>query len=87
MVASSHFGHRPPACGQALANTSGYSVAGAVPPGLSSPDANSGSYTFEGTPREPGDWSVRVTAHDLSCGSGSRNYGDMTAVVNFHIEP
>ena len=88
MAASSHFTRRPAACGPtALANTSGYTVSGAVPPGLSAPDISTGNYGFEGTPREPGDWTVRVTVHDLTCQGAAKNYGDMTAVVNFHIEP
>jgi hypothetical protein len=70
----------------------GITTAGTIPPGLMPPDVTQGRFTFEGTPRQAGDWDVTVTMHYLSCAKahnsdGPVNYGDQTATVHFHIDP
>jgi len=61
-------------------------VNGTPPPGLAYDQSN---LEFEGTPRQAGDWSVRVTTHGMHCGMGpdQQNYGDRTITINFHIDP
>ncbi|HEY3813776.1 MAG TPA: hypothetical protein VGL66_11170 [Caulobacteraceae bacterium] len=71
---------------------SDYTVVGTVPPGLQSPGMATGLFNFEGTPRQAGDWEVKVTAHDVTCapaGTATRgvNYGDFVTTVKFHIDP
>jgi len=65
------------------------SVEGIVPPGLMPPDALQGRYGFDGTPRQAGDWDVKVTYRYLHCGSKvvGEDAPDLTTTVHFHIDP
>jgi hypothetical protein len=63
-------------------------VAGTVPPGLALQQVPYG-YGFDGTPRQPGDWTVNVTIGHIQCkeGPNQTDYGPRTVSVHFHIDP
>jgi hypothetical protein len=50
---------------------------------------NSGVEGFDGTPRQPGDWTVSVVINHVKCNAGpdQRDYGPKTVTVHFHIDP
>lgn len=80
-------------CTAEYSSVSDVTVAGPVPPGLTSPgSAGNRTLFFDGTPRQPGDWHVVVTMHKLECSVvagvvGPVDYGDITIPVDFHIDP
>jgi hypothetical protein len=63
------------------------SVAGDLPPGLIFEQSDGSS--FSGTPRQPGDWTVRVTIPVMGCRGGPDQaaYGPRIIEANFHIAP
>jgi hypothetical protein len=63
------------------------SATGTIPPGLTL--LTSGTHGFDGTPRQPGDWTVRVTIGRVACKQGPDQtvYGPRTIDVHFHIDP
>jgi hypothetical protein len=68
----------------------GFSVEGLVPPGLTAPDAAKKQFAFEGTPRQAGDWDVKVTMRYIHCGYGGGAKDtdpDLSTDVHFHIDP
>jgi hypothetical protein len=65
-----------------------WTTAGTVPPGLVLQQVPYG-YGFDGTPRQPGDWTVNVTIGRIACMQGPDQtvYGPRTVAVHFHINP
>ena len=72
----------PPGCGQPQIPS--MSVQGDLPPGL---QANTTLPQISGTPRQPGDWDVIVTLHDIWCQNTKEHFGDRVVNVHFHIDP
>jgi hypothetical protein len=72
-------------CHPAVGNLS---VAGTLPPGLTLQTAAQ-AYGFDGTPRQPGDWTVNVTIDRIACKAGPDQtvYGPRNVAVHFHIDP
>lgn len=76
-------------CAPAAADTT---TSGTIPAGLVllANDVNGqGLHGFDGTPRQPGDWTVYVTIGRIQCQGGpDRNiYGPRTVAVHFHVDP
>ena len=59
-------------------------IDGKLPPGIT---ARNGGLTFEGTPRQPGEWNVRATLTGLTCIGQYDSYGDRVVDVTFKITP
>ncbi len=68
-------------------------VVGDLPPGLTlmanDLPGNGGLHGIDGTPGQPGDWTVRVVIAHVECAQGpdTADYGPKTVIVNFHIVP
>jgi hypothetical protein len=76
------------ACSPAAAETTS---SGTIPAGLTllANDQNGeGVRGFDGTPRQPGDWTVNVTVGRIRCQQGPDQtvYGPRTIVVHLHID-
>jgi hypothetical protein len=76
----------PPECGHNAENSYELAAAveGALPPGLTYDD---GKAAFEGTPRQPGDWTVTVVSSHIHCRGSDIDFGDRRRLVHFHINP
>ena len=85
LVALSHIAQSPCPPGGNLVGS--FTVTGELPPGMNPPDTAVPRFSFEGTPGQPGDWDVVVTAHDVGCSGNLVTYGNLTASVHFHIDP
>lgn len=92
MVSQFSFGSQPCKSGEHM-TPADITVAGTVPPGLTSPGfGGNGTPYFEGTPRQAGDWHVVATLHNMRCNPapgvvGQVDYGDSVVPVDFHIDP
>jgi hypothetical protein len=64
-----------------------WTTVGTIPPGLAL--VSTGEHGFDGTPRQPGDWTVDVTIGRVACmqGPDHADYGPKTVEVHFHIDP
>ena len=68
-------------------------TSGTIPPGLvllaNDLPNRGGVHGFDGTPRQPGDWTVRVVINHIQCtqGANQTDYGPRTVEVHFHIDP
>jgi hypothetical protein len=76
----------PPECGHNAENS--YMLAAAVegdmPPGLTYDEHQA---AFEGTPKQPGDWSLTVVYSHMRCRGSEIDFGDRRIPVHFHIDP
>jgi hypothetical protein len=61
-----------------------WEIKGDLPPGLS---ARSSDASFEGTPRQPGEWNIPVILHGIGCSNTGKTYGDREINVHFRIDP
>ena len=76
----------PPECGHSASNSydQGASVEGDLPPGLTY-DAHQGA--FVGTPRQPGDWDLKVVFSHMHCKGSDIDFGESRVPAHFHIAP
>ncbi len=57
---------------------------GGLPPGLT---ANFFNGSFEGTPRQPGEWNIPLVLHGVGCSDTGQTYGDRQLNLHFRIDP
>jgi hypothetical protein len=76
----------PPECGHNASNSydMGAAVEGDLPPGLTY-DAHQGAFT--GTPRQPGDWDLKVVYSHMHCRGSDIDFGEARVPAHFHIDP
>jgi hypothetical protein len=88
MIAYAHFFDHdvPPQCDHNAANSydMGASVQGDLPPGIT---YNAQQGAFVGTPRQPGDWDLKVVFSHMHCRGSDIDFGDSTVPAHFHIAP
>jgi hypothetical protein len=72
---------RPPSCRWQF---NSWEFQGPLPPGLT---ANFDRGTFEGTPRQPGEWNTPLILRAVGCSNTGENYGDRQINLHFRIDP
>jgi hypothetical protein len=74
-------GDEPPGCSPSLDS---WAIQGDLPPGII---ANFSNGSFEGTPRQPGEWNIPLVLRGIRCSNARETYGDRQTNLHFRIDP